>query len=453
MSCCSGRGHNPRVHGGGVVCYISRRCNGSLISPVTHGHLDLDLEVLWLLLRPKILPRPLSCIIVAIVYAPPWYSVQRCKDLRIYMLACIDYFRAKYVFPGFIVCGDFNSFNTDFLYSVLHFRQKVNKPTRGGNILDKLFTNLQEYNDAVILPPIGRSDHNCVLVIPSMHKSTNVGAKTCYKRDLSPSVCEAISKELINFNWTSFYLETDVQIQADMFYEVLFNLVDRFAPMKCYKFKNNDRPWVTQHFKDLVLKRNLAFRKDDTSLYHQLRNKVNRLRKILSKSFVERKIIKKGDKVGSGWWRDIKLVCGIKSASVDTDYFKGIKFLGNEVSYDDVPYVINAFLKNISDGVPCLRPGHTECDNNWEVMYDAAFEPDVSEIDVYHVLEHLKVSKASLDSSLNNRMLKNMSAILAAPICALINNSLRQGIVPSQWKIARISPIRKSNVVRDIEKD
>jgi len=32
---------------------------------------------------------------------------------------------------------------------------------------------------------------------------------------------------------------------------------------------------------------------------------------------------------------------------------------------------------------------------------------------------------------------------LASPVAAIINSSLRQGIVPEQWKISRITPLPK----------
>ncbi len=69
------------------------------------------------------------------------------------------------------------------------------------------------------------------------------------------------------------------------------------------------------------------------------------------------------------------------------------------------------------------------------------------------MLSNLNVSKSSLDSILNNKLLRSLSDVLAAPICSLINYSLRQGVVPAQWKIARISPIPKGPYVRDVEKD
>ena len=46
-----------------------------------------------------------------------------------------------------------------------------------------------------------------------------------------------------------------------------------------------------------------------------------------------------------------------------------------------------------------------------------------------------------------------MSHLFAAPICAIINSSLRQGVVPDEWKIARISSLPKSFPVNTVEHD
>ena len=42
---------------------------------------------------------------------------------------------------------------------------------------------------------------------------------------------------------------------------------------------------------------------------------------------------------------------------------------------------------------------------------------------------------------------------LAAPICSLINTSIRQGFVPRQWKLSRITLVPKVNQVKDLKRD
>jgi len=46
-----------------------------------------------------------------------------------------------------------------------------------------------------------------------------------------------------------------------------------------------------------------------------------------------------------------------------------------------------------------------------------------------------------------------MAYYLAAPLAGIINSSLRQGIVPDQWKISRITPIPKVFPPKDVESD
>jgi len=50
-------------------------------------------------------------------------------------------------------------------------------------------------------------------------------------------------------------------------------------------------------------------------------------------------------------------------------------------------------------------------------------------------------------------MLKEMAYHLVVPLAGIINSSLRQGIVPDQWKISRITPILKVFPPKDVEYD
>ena len=52
--------------------------------------------------------------------------------------------------------------------------QTAKEPTRKNNILDKIFTNFSKlYASHVILSPVGKSDHNCVLVKPKCYYAYN----------------------------------------------------------------------------------------------------------------------------------------------------------------------------------------------------------------------------------------------------------------------------------------
>ena len=46
-----------------------------------------------------------------------------------------------------------------------------------------------------------------------------------------------------------------------------------------------------------------------------------------------------------------------------------------------------------------------------------------------------------------------MAPLLADPICAIFNASVRQGHVPSRWKLANVVPVPKVHPPKDIRSD
>ena len=195
--------------GGGVIIFARDSLHPRYISPVNTS--SLDFELVWITLRPKILLRPLSVIIVAVLCCPPWYDLLSIKSLIAYIISSIDELNRKFDHPGFLFVGDFNSLETDFFRSRLQFRQLVKNSTRGDRILDKIFTNLHEfYSDAVISAPLGRSDHNCVILRPVDRTHVAVGKKNVERRVFSKAAYDDIARDLLSFNWSKMYLVEDV---------------------------------------------------------------------------------------------------------------------------------------------------------------------------------------------------------------------------------------------------
>jgi hypothetical protein len=62
----------------------------------------------------------------------------------------------KYPDAGILLTGDFNNLATDYFNCHLRLSQLVKQPTRKANILDKIFTNCENYfSKPSILSPIG----------------------------------------------------------------------------------------------------------------------------------------------------------------------------------------------------------------------------------------------------------------------------------------------------------
>ena len=148
----------------------------------------------------------------------------------------------------------------------------------------------------------------------------------------------------------------------------------------------------------------------------------------------------------------MKSICGFggEQKQINSD-FDNLLFRGNSVNRADVTNVINRFLSTMTDefAAPKIDDGISQKSTcvNCPVTYS------VTELEVYHVLSRLDIGKASMNDCINNKLLRTLADVLAAPICSLINNTLEQGVVPDQWKMARVTPIPKSKPMRNIEND
>jgi hypothetical protein len=198
--------------GGGVMCYVRDDICARRTEPIVDAKVDNDVyatsdfEVLWLILRPKVLPRPYSQLIVIVVYCPPWYEAGRKRALSKFLTAGIDFFARIHPCAIFSLVGDFNSLDTNFFTRHHDLRQLVKSNTRGNKILDKIFTNCYAlYNNVEVCAPLGRSDHNSVVIRADSSERCVVGSKTVLKRDFNNEAYECIERDLNSVNWSLMY--------------------------------------------------------------------------------------------------------------------------------------------------------------------------------------------------------------------------------------------------------
>ena len=128
------RGHR---RGGGVACYIRNDIEYNRLRELE----DEMLEVLWIKVMPRRLPRKFSCILVGCLYYTHHTDF---LQMREHVITGIDTVTRKHPDCGVVLIGDFNQFNDKFLVSHYRFVQMVNILTRGDAILDKIWTNMAE---------------------------------------------------------------------------------------------------------------------------------------------------------------------------------------------------------------------------------------------------------------------------------------------------------------------
>ena len=107
---------------------------------------------------------------ICVFYIPPNLPSALHRLLEDSIIAHSDYFTAEDPHNNLIICGDFHDFDCSFLLSQLLYTNLVVQPTRATSILDQIWISegleMSYSNEAKIGPPIGSSDHNCVLLEP-----------------------------------------------------------------------------------------------------------------------------------------------------------------------------------------------------------------------------------------------------------------------------------------------
>ena len=77
--------------------------------------------------------------------------------------------------------------------------------------------------------------------------------------------------------------------------------------------------------------------------------------------------------------------------------------------------------------------------------------PVVEEYDVYQRLVRLKKTRSTLPIDIPDKVRKECSVLLAAPVTAIINNSLSQSVYPAIWKQEWVTPVPKITHPQSLE--
>ena len=110
------------------------------------------------------MPRYLSHIIIGVIYHPP-----NSNDFTMvsHIIDSLDDITRDHPASGIVLLVDFNHLRDSAILS-FPLKQVAKDPTRCSSILDKIYTNADKwYSKPTILPPVGNSDHNAVLFVPT----------------------------------------------------------------------------------------------------------------------------------------------------------------------------------------------------------------------------------------------------------------------------------------------
>ena len=263
------------------------------------------------------------------------------------------------------------------------------------------------------------------------------------------SAKHAFSEWLTKVNWLGLYQTVSCETKLNMFHNVIESGLDYFLPKKSVKLHTGDKPWITPNYKNLIARRQKAFRQGNRTLYCKLRNQCIRECKRLKSTFLNTKLNElKSKNNNKKWWDTVKQLAGYPKKQVPLS----IVSEGRTINGNELAEKINAALVSVMKHLDPLYS--TPVGIQHEIDYpEIPPELIISEIDVYRKLSTISISKSSGPDCVPNWVLKSNSLILTLPIASILNASIQQSLVPTIWKKADVIPIQKVNYLNDISTD
>ena len=119
-----------------------------------------------------------------------------------------------------------------------------------------------------------------------------------------------------------------------------------------------------------------------------------------------------------------------------------VSILANEIS---------DFFESVTKDFPPLLPVDEFLPPGADTSVPDAYIINVDEVVIS--VSRIKTHKTTGPDEIPNWILHDYATILAPPVCAIFNSSLREGTVPVLWKCADVRPVPKIRPPAPIDKD
>ena len=235
--------------------------------------------------------------------------------------------------------------------------------------------------------------------------------------------------------------------QFNFFQRTMEELMDTYFPYKSVTRHTADKPWVTDYFRHLIRQRQRAIMSGDIDEARRMRNLVNRTAPKLRQRFYQSKIAALEDTSSNDWWKHMKNLTGASSSN--TNEMQG---LANKCTGGDMTLLVNSmndFFVSVSADLPRLDPTHRVFDIEEPLPAEFTIEAGSTQ----RALQKVKCRKATGPDNIPPWMVNNYAHLLAAPVTAIFNSSLREGKLPDLWKTATVIPVPKKHPPGSLEND
>ena len=221
-----------------------------------------DYELLSVSIRPFYLPREFGQITNILVYVPGPNTKEAPEIITDSFNAALSRSADQPVF----ILGDFNTCQLSHHLPTL--QQYVTTPTRSTRILDQCFGNIPDAYKSVSRPPLGRSDHNVIHLLPTYRQKVR-REKPLLKtvRQWTEDGVEELRDCFDSTDWRMFFDAcSDHHELTDTITCYIKFCEETVIISRTIQVFSNNKPWLSKDLKMCLNEKRAAFLRGETDV-------------------------------------------------------------------------------------------------------------------------------------------------------------------------------------------
>ena len=343
-----------------------------------------------------------------------------------------------------------------FITGLYQYEQLISEPTRvtkdSRTLIDHFYTTNPDNIISKGISTISISDHYLIYGIRKF-KVSKENAKIIKYRDYKHFNERMFLQDLQNSLYDFDLDQYDPNISWQIWKNKFFRIWNKHAPVKTRKVGAKRLPWLTtdlihkkRHIKFLNRKARTTNTTDAWSVYKKTKNQYNRQIKDTKCMYYRAKLHSNADNLKQTW-KTLNELMNKKSNINKIPEIKDEK--GEIIDEARIPDVFNKYFvelgEKLANKIPRsnILPDSFLSDVHHPTNGLSSFQ-EISENDVLKLLHGLGPKKASGVDGISSRILKISASVVSPSLTLIFNQSIVTGIFPNDWKIARITPIFKS---------
>ena len=442
--------------GGGVLMYIrdSITWGDENVKFLNRGKAFLEIQ--W----NDIINEKCKNFIIANAYRPPDGNISDFRDFIEAAFSAIDLSK-----NDVFLIGDLNLDYLDskvagvkelkLLLKQFGFSQLIKGPTRftanRNSCLDLICSNSNSIAHSQVCD-VNISDHEMVLVTRRHIKFKDKKPSFIGRSYVNYNKANFINK-LSNMDWNPIILGNDVNYSWDLLIKRIKTIIDQTCPLKRFKVKVTNKPWITLKLieqikdKDRALKKAKKTQKGDDWVHaRRLRNDCLKAVRNAKSNFIKNELNTHA-KDPKKFWENITSILPTNSKTNNLIKLKD-QTTHEIICEEKTPQYINEFFSGIGDKLA------TKLNEPWSykglVCDEILGNCQITLEEVIALIKEIDVTKSSSVAYLSSKVLKDAFTLLPHVLHNIFNLSLSTGIVPDTWKHVTIIPLKKCGNSNDV---